>query len=615
MKPGVSDLLLHIQNEILEAIASGDTLRDIADLLCRRIQNLVPTIICSVLTVDPDQKLHPLAGPSLPDAYSEALDGIEAGPTVGSCGTAAYLGEAVIVSDIKSDPLWAEFKALALPLGLRACWSTPIKSRDGRVVGTFAFYYKTVRTPDELERRIVQTCVHLCAIAIEHEEVQARDYKLAYFDTLTGLSNRSRFDEMLCGRVHDKADFGLLLVDIDHLKSINDTMGHLVGDFLIRSVADMIDEDRPGETAFRLGGDEFAVIVDGITTADDLTVAAQGILDRTSSSVTSGLDTLFPSVTIGGALFGTDGIEANTLRQNADFALYHAKETARGGYVQFRPELRTSIIDRIRAIRNVDAALAEGRITAYYQPIAQLASSEIVGLEALVRMTDPQGGVSPAGDFAAAFSDTKIASRVTEKMLHQVASDIREWLELGIPVEHVGINVTTGDFQNGNLQEKIEACFAKHNVPLKHIVLEVNESVFMGGSDQFVAKAVKRLRDKGLLVALDDFGTGYASLTHLISFPVDVIKIDRSFVEALAYGKTSSVIVAAIMDMANRLDIRVIAEGIESLEQVRQLSELGCQFGQGYLFGKPVSATDIRELLLEQHLRSHTRFGSYPFWL
>ena len=212
-----------------------------------------------MLTVDPDQKLHPLAGRSLPDAYSEALDGIEAGPAVGSCGTAAYLGEAVIVSDIKSDPLWADFKALALPLGLRACWSTRIKSRDGRVVGTFAFYYKTVRTPDELERRIVQTCVHLCAIAIEHEEVQARDYKLAYFDALTGLSNRTRFDEMLCARIYDRSDFGLLLVDIDRLKSVNDTMGHLVGDFLIRSVAKMIGEGRPRETAFRLGGDEFAV--------------------------------------------------------------------------------------------------------------------------------------------------------------------------------------------------------------------------------------------------------------------------------------------------------------------------------------------------------------------
>ncbi|MDR6635467.1 diguanylate cyclase (GGDEF)-like protein [Phyllobacterium sp. 1468] len=614
MKPGVSDLLLHIQNEILEAVASGDPLRDIADLLCRRIENLVPTIVCSVLTVDPDQKLHPLAGPSLPDAYCEALDGIQAGPSVGSCGTAAYRGEAVIVSDIDSDPLWADFKALALPLGLRACWSTPVTSRNGRVVGTFAFYYKTVRTPDELERRIVQTCVHLCAIAIEHKEVQARDYKLAYFDALTGLSNRSRFDEMLCGRVHDQANFGLLLVDIDHLKSVNDTMGHLVGDFLIKSVANMIGKDRPGETAFRLGGDEFAVIIDGVTTAEGLAAAAQDVLHRTSGPATAGLDTLFPSVTIGGALFGSDGVEANTLRQNADFALYHAKETDRGGYVQFRSELRTSIVDRIRVIRNVDAALAEGRIAAYYQPIAQLASSEIVGLEALVRMTGLQGGLSPAGDFAAAFSDTKIASRITEKMLNQVASDIREWLDLGIPVEHVGINVTTGDFQYGNLQAKIEACFAKQNVPLKHIVLEVTESVFMGGSDQFVAKAVKRLRDKGLLVALDDFGTGYASLTHLISFPVDVIKIDRSFVAALANEKASSVIVAAIMDMANRLGMRVIAEGIETLEQVRQLSELGCQFGQGYLFGKAVSAADMGELLLEQHRRAHMRSGSYPSW-
>ncbi|MEK1852088.1 MAG: EAL domain-containing protein [Phyllobacterium sp.] len=613
MKPGVSDLLLHIQNEILEAVACRDKLDDVANVLCRRVENLVPGIICSILTVDSDGRLHPLASPSLPNSYSEALDGLEIGPSVGSCGTAAFLGKSVIVPDIATDPLWADFKDLALPLGLRSCWSTPIKSREDRVVGTFAFYYKSIKGPDELEKRIVQTCVHLCAIAIEHEEVKARDYKLAYFDALTGLSNRGRFDEMLRERISANTPFGLLLVDIDHLKSVNDTMGHLAGDRLIKSVANLLASGEPSTSAYRLGGDEFAVIIDACKTSEDLTAAAADILRRTKAHIASGIETMIASVTIGGALFGMDGTEANTIRQNADFALYHAKETDRGGYAHFRPELRTSIIERINIVRNVDSALAEDRIAAYYQPIARLDTAEIVGLEALVRLTTKEGKITSAGQFSTAFTDAKVAASVTERMLNYVAKDIREWLNLGLPVQHVGINVTTGDFRSGNLQGRIEECFARANVPLKHIMLEVNESVFMGGSDQFVAKAVKVLREKGLLVALDDFGTGFASLTHLMSFPVDIIKIDQSFVNGLAEGSRSSIIVAAIMDIANRLNMRVVAEGIETLDQVRHLCELGCNLGQGYYFGKPCSAVETTRLLQEHAQIADTQSAYHPF--
>src|SRR5215470_509822 len=187
--------LREIQHEILEATALGHRLEDVMDLLCRRIEELDSEIICSVLSVDPSGRLHPLAAPRLPADYSAALDGVAIGPCVGSCGTAAYLGRPVTVLDIETDPLWADFRALALPIGLRACWSSPITARDQRVIGTFAFYYRTPRGPQQIEEIAVSTCVHLCAIALEQEEARAKIHQLAFFDPVTELPNRVLFQQ------------------------------------------------------------------------------------------------------------------------------------------------------------------------------------------------------------------------------------------------------------------------------------------------------------------------------------------------------------------------------------------------------------------------------------
>jgi len=592
-----SALLLRLQTEILETIACGEPLVAVADLLCRRAEALAPGAICSILTVDADGVLHPLAGPSLPLSYSSALDDIPCGPMVGSCGTAAFRNESVIVTDIANDPLWDDYRALVEPLGLRACWSTPICDRDGHVVGTFAFYYRTSRGPDELERNIVETCVRLCAIAIENEQVRERNYRLAYFDALTGLPNRGRFNEMLSRAIAMDEPFGLLLVDIDHLKVVNDTVGHIFGDMLIRTVAERIADCHPSLTACRLGGDEFAVLVTDCVTDAGLEQAATRMLAAVRGLIQAGEQTIDPHITIGGALFGPDGIDGASLSQNADFALYHAKETRRGGYVRFTPGLRTSMLERANMVRAVDQALTEKRIVAHYQPIVRLDTAEVVGLEALARMRMPDGRIATAGEFHAALADPRIAWQLTGQMLTQIAADIRHWLDLGIDFQHVGINVTTGDFQRGDLERRIVDTFERANVPLKHVVLEVNESVYMGGNDQMVPRAVKALRERGLLVALDDFGTGFASLTHLLSFPVDIIKIDRSFTARLGSDAACDVVVGSIIDIARKLDMRLVAEGIETPEQARILSDLGCTMGQGYLYARPSSMDDATRLL------------------
>ena len=233
-------LLQQLQNEILEATVGGAALKTIAELVCVRAEGLAPGVLCSILTVDAQGRVHPLAAPSLPAAYSAALEGILIGPSVGSCGTAAYRGEPVEVVDVATDPLWADYKSLALMHGLRACWSSPIKARDGRVVGTFAFYYREQRGPADVERQIVETCVHLCGIAIEHDESQTRIHQLAYFDTLTGLPNRVQFQDRTAGMLANMAresSVAILHVDLDEFKCINDTLGHRVGDLLLDGVS------------------------------------------------------------------------------------------------------------------------------------------------------------------------------------------------------------------------------------------------------------------------------------------------------------------------------------------------------------------------------------------
>ena len=547
--------------------------------------------------MDDALSLQTLAAPSLPAGYCAAINGLNAGPAAGSCGTAAWRNEPVEVTDIATDPLWADFKTLALPLGLRACWSSPIRDKHDRVVGTFAFYYGEARGPTPFERKMVETCVHLCALAIEHERVRSRSFRLAYYDVLTGLPNRGHFNEVLEARIGAADGFGLILLDIDHLKLVNDSAGHAAGDALIRAVASRLANAGKDILACRLGGDEIALLVSGCADHAALEAAATRILDAVAGLVDLGQQSISAHVTMGGALFGPDGTAADVLIQNADFALYQAKQTHRGGYLGFRPDQRTAMVRRIETVRQLDAALAENRMLPFYQPIVRLDSGEIVGLEALARMLTPDGRIASAAEFHTGLSDPRIAYELTGRMLDQVARDIRGWLDADIPFQHVGVNVTTGDFQRGNLAERMADIFAYHKVPLSHVVLEVNESVFMGGNDQAVPRAVEVLRDKGLLVALDDFGTGFASLTHLLTFPVDIIKIDRSFVKQLGVDQPGEVIVEAILGIAQRLDMRVVAEGIETARQSDILRQLGCMLGQGYLFSRPVSARDVTGLL------------------
>lgn len=589
-------MIIELQNIILEMIARGDPLTTTVERLCREVEAMATGAVCSVLAVDGD-RLHPLAGPSLPEHYSAALDNVKIGPQVGSCGTAAYLAIPVTVTDIEHDPKWADFKALAMPLGFKSCWSTPIMS-GSRVVGTFAFYYREQRGPSNLEKLIVDTCVHLCAIAIERDQRVRERQRLTYLDALTGLPNRASFNQALAEHEFAQESWGILLADLDNLKVVNDTFGHSTGDELINTVGHRMASVIPSERVFRIGGDEFAIILDGVTPSD-LAKQAATILDIVKAPALCHGLVVVPGMTVGGGIVGQDQ-SPDQVRQFADIALYHAKENCRGQYVEYSDGLGTAFKKRFRAIRDVSLALADERIDAHYQPIVRLDTGEVVGFEALCRMRTSSGEIIAAANFHEATKDAQVATELTQCMLLKVATDMRRWLDQGLPLQHVGINLAAADFHAGNLQERLCRIFNDVGVPLKHVILEVTESVYLGQRDHVVADEIKSLRAMGMRVALDDFGTGFASLTHLLTVPVDIVKIDRSFVERLVPGDGATVIVEGVIRIATKLGLCVVAEGIETDSQLDQLLSFGCTLGQGYLFSKAVDR-DAAAALLSQY--------------
>jgi len=590
------EALLRLQNEILEAVASGQPLRDVAALLCRRVEALVPGVLASVLMVDAEGRLQHLACPSLPVEFETAFNGLAIGPAVGSCGTAAHHAREVEVTDIATDPLWAAYRDAVLPHGIVSCWSTPIIARDGRVVGTFAFYSRQRRGSDDQQRQIVRACVHLCAIAIEHDQMWSRNHRLAYYDVLTGLPNRARFLEVLRTCVAGAGQrAGLLLFDIDGLKATNDTLGHGAGDAVIVELARRLGDARMPGPAFRLGGDEFAVLISDCPNGRRLAAAAQRLLRLIASPFVTDGQTLPLHVTVGGVLQGEDGDDTDILCQNADFALEKAKRTHRGGFLKFREEFRETSGARANAVRAVGNALREGRIVPYFQPIFDLVTGDINGAEALARMVTPDGKVVQAKDFHHALSDPKITHDLTGLMLNEIAAELRRWHDQGLPPLLLGLNVSTADIERGDLESRIVRIFARYEVPLERLVLEVTEKAMMDIDDTIVGRTIDGLRKRGAHLALDDFGTGFASLTHLTHFPVDVIKIDRSFVSAMLADSASAVVVETMIDIGRRLGMAVIAEGVETEEQAARLRAMRCTNAQGYLLARPAPAEVLRK--------------------
>ncbi len=720
-----AELALQGHARVLEMVAAGQPIGEILAALCLLAEAQLPGAKCSILLHDSDRGLlRHGAAPNLPASYNAAIDGLSIGPVTGSCGTAAHSRTSVIVTDIASNPLWTNWRDLALSCGLRACWSKPIFSRSGDVLGTFGFYYGDPRTPtrDEMER--MDAVLHLAALTVERQrsevalreseehyrysvelnpqipwtadsegnvlttssrwnqimgvspeetagsgwakavhpddlplvrekwfeavrtrkqldvECRARladggyrwfrsraiprlaedgtvlrwygtvedihDRKLAeerlhwaaYHDDLTGLANRRLFRERLQQALDEKSSAGhatgLLVMDLDHLKQINDRFGHDAGDALLKEFAQRLRSVvRSVDTVARLGGDEFAVILPGIAGEGDVAAMADAILARMQGALKREGKLLDCRTSIGGALSVGFDMSPEELQKQADLALYRSKTSGRGAFKMFVTTMREESQRTASALEVAARAVASDWIVPFYQPKVVLATGALGGFEALLRWHHPRSGIQSPEKIAPAFNDTELGTAIGERMRSCIFKDMRGWLDAGLAFGRIAINASAVEFRRDNYAERVLDDLRGMDVPARCLEVEVTESVFLGSGAEFVERALRTLSAEGVTIALDDFGTGYASLSHLKRYPVDAIKIDRTFVNGLETDADDAAIVRALLSLGRNLGIEVVAEGVESAVQATLLQRMSCDLVQGYHFGRPMPAEDV----------------------
>uniref|UniRef100_UPI0037D9A24E EAL domain-containing protein n=1 Tax=Tardiphaga sp. TaxID=1926292 RepID=UPI0037D9A24E len=590
-----------LQHLTLEHLANDMPVLDVIGDLCRRVEAIAPDVVCSVLHVDPAGLLHPLGGDRLPAGFSKSIDGLMLGPDVGCCGAAAFSGEPVFSPDIATDPKWLPYNELLLKAGLQACWSTPIKARDGRVIGAIGFYFRESRTPTRWHQTIVDNCVHLCALAIERHEARSEIARLAYFDALTGLPNRAQLHQLMTRHIEaagagDK--IAVMFLDLDHFKDINDTLGHSVGDDLLVSVTKRLCKHiRPGDTISRQGGDEFVVVLPNCQVEDAAAVACR-LLDSLVQPVQLHARTVPVSASIGVSIYPDNAGDIDGLLKHADAAMYQAKLAGRSTYRFFSADMNRVTEERLAfsiALRN---AIVHGVLRLHYQPQLRTDGS-VYGVEALARWRDPVlGEVSPS-KFIPLAEEYGLIELIGMWSLREACRQLAAWRRAGLAVPCVSVNMSPINFQNGELAGRVGEILAENELTPDMLMLEVTEGVVMSEHSMAI-DTMEKIRQLGVRLSMDDFGTGYSSLSRLADLPVRELKIDRSFMRDIESQASALAITRAIVRVGQSLDMIVVAEGVETEGQRKLLIELGCDVTQGFVHAPALSVPDF-ERWLAQH--------------
>jgi diguanylate cyclase (GGDEF)-like protein len=454
---------------------------------------------------------------------------------------------------------------------------------------------------DTLEQRVQERTAALETQVKERRVAEARASFLAHHDNLTGLPNRALFVQRVQHAIARAARNGrlvaIMFLDLDRFKTVNDSLGHATGDELIKLVGALCAKAlRESDTVARLGGDEFTFCLGDVGSAEEAGAVARRLLSDIAHGVEVGGHRLHANASIGISLYPFDGVDANTLLRNADTAMYHAKDDGRGTFHFFRLEMTERVKQRLALEMGLREALERKELILHFQPIVKLETGQLVGAETLLRWKHPARGLISPAEFIPVAEEIGLIPQLGEWVLNQACAHAANWKMATGHRPFVAVNLSARQFQEGNLVPVVEGALARSGLPASRLELEITESDLMQQSERN-AKALSDFERLGVRLAIDDFGTGYSSLSYLKRFPVSTLKIDRSFVRDVARDEDDRAIVTAVLAMARGLGLRVTAEGVEGVEQVAFLKQMGCDYAQGYLYGRAGPAEEFERLL------------------
>ncbi len=435
------------------------------------------------------------------------------------------------------------------------------------------------------------------------QQDQQRIRELVDFDVLTGLPNRrlltDRLQQALAAADRDVGSMVVMFVDLDHFKRVNDSLGHSVGDELLCAVAQRYQSIlRQADTLARLGGDEFILVLPGMTAMSALDLVRR-MLGVAAQPVFVAGHALTVTASIGISVYPQDGADGESLLKNADTAMYKAKEQGRNGFQYYAAEMNRATLERLLMESNLRRAVAERQFVLYYQPLIELAGGRIIGVEALIRWQHPELGIILPDSFIPVAEDTGLINPIGDWVLCEACRQARQWIDAGVGPVRIAVNVSPVQFRQAGFVHMVAGALATSGLAAPWLELELTERTVMHDVE-ITLGTLSALSRMGIHLSLDDFGTGYSSLAYLKRFPVDKLKIDRSFISDLAHDADDQAIASTIVSMGRSLRLQVLAEGIETAEQLALLQQMGCAQGQGYYFSRPVTAGQLTEMLRQQ---------------
>ena len=600
-----TERLLEGQNRLLQLIGANEDPVYILNAVCDFVNEMRPRWCVGLQLLSDDQRTFSQGiGQQFPEILVSQMENMPVTHGNGIWSDAVLIACPVQIENLQQAPCMQFVNGLEDLSEFESSMAWPLMDKHGQVLGSFTVLFPDVPTMTEEDMGLIGIMIEIATIAIEGRRSEKKILQLAHYDELTGLPNRFLYNQHLAKALslaeRNRTRLAVLFLDLDRFKNINDTFGHDEGDKVLRSVSQRFRHTlRESDIVARVGGDEFILLIDQFNEPRDLGDIADKLLFEASQPFEIYGQECQLSASIGIATFPTDGRDAQTLLKNADIAMYRAKNKGKDNFQFYASEMNTHTVERLAFEARLRKALERREFVVYYQPKVSVSTGLIVGAEALVRWNHPERGILYPNDFIMLAEEAGLIPRLGMLVLDVACRDVLTFRQLDHRFGRIAINLSGSQFNDHQLLDEVKSVVEFWRVPANAIEFEITESMVMHNREQAII-LMDGFKEAGFTLSIDDFGTGYSSLAYLKRFPVDSVKVDRSFIKDIPTDPNDTAIVLAIVAMAHTLGLKVIAEGVDAETQLDTLRDFKCDEYQGFYYSKAISAKDFQYLLQKQ---------------